>query len=82
LTVNPSHLNNLYDALASTRKVRVQMDCASHASLWEGSTHDSGWGGPHSTIQEAIVEWLMKRTYQGVSTGKFLTLADGTVVIE
>jgi pimeloyl-ACP methyl ester carboxylesterase len=82
LTVNPSHLNNLYGALASTEKVRVQMDCASHGSLWEGSTNASGWGGPHITVQEAIVEWLTKGTYHGVSIGTFRTLADGTVVVE
>jgi len=29
-----------------------------------------------------MVEWLMKETHHGVSTGKFRTLADGTVVVE
>ena len=58
------------------------MDCASHASLWEGSTDASGWGGPHTTIQAAIVEWLTQGTYQGFSAGTFRTLADGTVVVE
>jgi pimeloyl-ACP methyl ester carboxylesterase len=82
LTVPPSHLDNLYGALASTQKVRVQMDCASHASLWEGSTNASGWGGPHTTIQAAAIEWLTRGTYQGFSTGRFRSLADGTVVVE
>ena len=82
LTVNPSHLNNFYGALASSDKVRVQIDCASHASLWEGSAHASGWSGPHATIQDAIVEWFVEGTFHGVSTGKFRTLADGTVVVE
>ncbi len=81
MTVPPSHLDNLYGALASSQKVRVQMDCASHASLWEGSTA-SGWDGPHTTIQQAIVEWLTKGTYLGYSTGKFRTLADGIVVFD
>ena len=65
LTVPPSHLDNLYGALASPQKVRVQMDCASHASLWEASTARSGWNGPHTTIQQAIVEWLTNGTYLG-----------------
>jgi pimeloyl-ACP methyl ester carboxylesterase len=82
LTVPPSHLDNLYEALASAQKVRVQMDCASHASLWEGSTNASGWGGPHTIIQEAIIEWLTNGTYLGYSTGRFRTLADGTVVFD
>jgi pimeloyl-ACP methyl ester carboxylesterase len=82
LTVPPSHLDSLYGALASTQKVRVQIDCASHASLWEGSTNASGWSGPHTTIQGAAIEWLTSGTYQGFSTGKFRSLADGTVVVE
>ena len=82
MTVPPSHLDNLYGALASSQKVRVQMDCASHASLWEGSTAAAGWDGPHTTIQQAIVEWLTNGTYLGYSTGRFRTLADGTVVFD
>lgn len=81
-TVPPSHLDALYGALASSQKLRVRMDCASHASLWEGSTTVSGWGGPHATIQAAAIEWLRNGTYQGFATGMFRTLADGTTVIE
>jgi pimeloyl-ACP methyl ester carboxylesterase len=81
-TVPPSHLDALYGALSSNEKVRVRMDCASHASLWEGSTVASGWGGPHATIQTAAIEWLTTGTYQGFTTGRFRTLADGTAVIE
>jgi pimeloyl-ACP methyl ester carboxylesterase len=81
-TVPPSHLDALYGALSSNEKVRVRMDCASHASLWEGSANGSGWGGPHATIQTAVIEWLRNGTYQGLSTGQFRTLTDGTTVIE
>ncbi len=81
-TVPPSHLDALYGALSSSQKLRVRMDCASHASLWEGSAAASGWGGPHTTIQAAVIEWLTNGTYQGFSIGQFRTLADGTTVIE
>lgn len=81
-TVPPSHLDALYGSLSSNEKVRVRMDCASHASLWEGSTAPSGWDGPHATIQDGVIEWLTKGTYQGFSIGQFRTLADGTTVIE
>jgi pimeloyl-ACP methyl ester carboxylesterase len=81
-TVPPSHLDALYGGLSSTQKVRVRMDCASHASLWEGSTAASGWGGPHTTIQAAVIEWLTNGTYLGFSIGQFRTLGDGTTVIE
>ena len=81
-TVPPSHLDALYAALSSSQKLRVRMDCASHASLWEGSAAASGWGGPHATIQGAVIEWLTNGTYQGFSIGQFRTLADGTTVIE
>jgi len=81
-TVPTSHLDAVYSALSSSQKVRVRMDCASHASLWEGSTAASGWGGPHTTIQAAAIEWLTNGTYQGFSIGQFRILADGTTVIE
>jgi pimeloyl-ACP methyl ester carboxylesterase len=81
-TVPPSNLDALYGALSSDQKVRVRMDCASHASLWEGSSAASGWGGPHATIQSAVIEWLTNGTYQGFSNGQFRTLSDGTTVIE
>jgi pimeloyl-ACP methyl ester carboxylesterase len=81
-TVPPSHLDALYGWLSSNEKVRVRMDCASHAALWEGSTAASGWGGPHTTIQDAVIEWLTNGTYQGLSIGQFRTQADGTIVIE
>lgn len=81
-TVPASHLDALYAALSSSEKLRLRMDCASHASLWEGSTAASGWGGPHATVEAAVIEWLMNGTYQGFSIGQFRTLADGTTVIE
>jgi pimeloyl-ACP methyl ester carboxylesterase len=81
-TVPAAHLDALYGALSSSQKVRVRIDCASHASLWEGSAAASGWGGPHTTIQAAVIEWLTNGTYQGFSIGQFRTLADGTTMIE
>ena len=48
----------------------------------EGSTNPSGWGGPHTTVQSAVVEWMRHATYQGATTGAFHAKVDGTVVAE
>jgi fermentation-respiration switch protein FrsA (DUF1100 family) len=42
----------IYNNLGSTSKALVQIDCASHALLWEGCSGPtcSGWGGPHESV--------------------------------
>jgi pimeloyl-ACP methyl ester carboxylesterase len=71
-----------HHALGSSEKVLLHMECASHAVPWEGSTHPSGWGGPHATAQDAVVQWMKTGTYHGVSVGIFHSLGNGSVVQE
>lgn len=78
----PGVQTSLHESLASEQKVIVRIDCGSHAAPWEGSTNASGWGGPHTTLQSAVVEWMLHATYQGASTGAFRAKVDGTVVAE
>jgi pimeloyl-ACP methyl ester carboxylesterase len=78
----PGVQTSLHESLASEQKVIVRIDCGSHAAPWEGSTNASGWGGPHTTVQSAVVEWMLHATYQGASTGAFRAKVDGTVVAE
>ena len=73
---------DLHDALGSSEKVFLHMECASHASIWEGSTNPSGWAGPHTTVQDAVIQWMTTNTYHGVSRGIFHSLGDGSVVQE
>jgi len=69
----------LYAALGSTEKVRVRIDCGSHSVFWEGSTDPSGWGGPHVTAREAVIEWFTKGTFADETNGTFRAHVDGTV---
>jgi len=69
----------LYAALGSAQKVRVRIDCGSHSVFWEGSTDPSGWGGPHVTAREAVIEWFTKGTFADETNGTFRALVDGTV---
>jgi pimeloyl-ACP methyl ester carboxylesterase len=80
--VPPSVQTSIYQALGSERKVIVRVDCASHAIAWEGSTNAFGWSGPHTTLQDATIEWMLHNTYQGATTGAFHAKVDGTVVGE
>jgi hypothetical protein len=72
----------LYAALGSTQKVRLRMDCGSHSVFWEGSTDPSGWGGPHVTAREAVVEWFTKGTFGGETAGTFRSKVDGSIEAE
>jgi pimeloyl-ACP methyl ester carboxylesterase len=80
--VLPSVQTTLYQALGSEKKVIVRVDCASHAMPLEGSTNAFGWRGPHITLQDATIEWMLHNTYQGAETGAFHARVDGTVVAE
>lgn len=72
----------LHAALGSAQKVRVRMDCGSHAVFWEGSADPSGWAGPHVTGRDAVIEWFTKRTFGGATSGTFRSRVDGSVVPE
>jgi pimeloyl-ACP methyl ester carboxylesterase len=67
----------LFNDLGSTSKVLIKIACASHQALWEGST-TAGWGGPHESIRDALVEWTKSGTFAGTDRGSFQINADGT----
>ncbi len=67
----------LFQDLGSTSKVLIKIACASHQALWEGST-TTGWGGPHESIREALVEWIKSGTFAGTDRGTFQVNADGS----
>jgi pimeloyl-ACP methyl ester carboxylesterase len=80
--VLPGVQTSLYESLASENKVILRIDCASHAAALEGSTNLSGWRGPHTTLQDATVEWILSDTYRGAKNGAFHAKVDGTVTAE
>jgi pimeloyl-ACP methyl ester carboxylesterase len=76
----------LYEALpaSTTNKVLVQVDCASHALLWEGcagerctplsgtpygGTPGAPWEGPHATFKAALIEWVKYGKFNGQENG-------------
>ncbi|MCZ0987922.1 alpha/beta fold hydrolase [Streptomyces diastatochromogenes] len=82
----PADSRALYDSLGTSKKVLVQVQCASHAMLWEGCsgprcTPRTGkpygtaagrvWPGPHATAQAAITEWIKNGTFTGATNGRF-----------
>jgi hypothetical protein len=74
----------IYDALHRTlilpqgasmpNKVLVEVECASHALLWEGS---ATWAGPHTTFKEALIEWIKNGKFQGKDSGSFIVNESG-----
>jgi alpha-beta hydrolase superfamily lysophospholipase len=72
----------LHAALGSAQKVRLRIECGSHSLFWEGSTDPSGWGGPHVTARDAVIEWFTRGTLGGETTGTFRSQVDGSVVPE
>jgi hypothetical protein len=84
----------IYHALPTsmTNKVLVQLDCATHAMMWEGCSNarrcipaagipggppDRPWAGPHSTIKAALIEWITNGTFDGAGIGTFVIDASG-----
>ncbi|MDX6348313.1 MAG: hypothetical protein QOF84_3103 [Streptomyces sp.] len=82
----PADSRALYNSLGTANKVLVQVQCASHAMLWEGCsgprcTPQSGtpyggrpgrpWSGPHATVQAAVFEWIKNGTFNGAANGHF-----------
>jgi len=73
----------IYDALKAVppapgasmpNKVLVEVECASHALLWEGS---ATWGGPHTTFKAAMIEWIKSGKFKGKDSGSFIVNASG-----
>src|SRR5712691_9634291 len=72
----------IYNSLASTSKVIVQLDCASHALLWEGCS-GAGCVAPHESVQMHVGDWIltgMVFASPGHDNGSFETAADGTLM--
>src|SRR5215208_1968999 len=74
----------LYKALAlppdmMPKKVLVEVECASHALVWEGS---ATWDGPHSTLKAALIEWIKRGKFKDKESGSFIVNESGVVVNE
>jgi hypothetical protein len=78
----------IYEAIPAymMNKVLVEVECASHALVWEGCaggrcTPTSGtpyggkpgapWAGPHATLKAALIEWIKSGTFNGAANGSF-----------
>ena len=66
----------LYDEVASTKKVLIKMACASHFALLEGSTL---WAGPHTIVQSATADWVIGESFNGASHGIFNVSMTGAI---
>ncbi|MET7703026.1 hypothetical protein [Streptomyces sp. NPDC005485] len=90
----PADASALYNSLGTANKVQVQVQCASHAILWEGCsgsrcTPPSGtpygglpgypWAGPHATVQAAVIEWIKNGTFNSATNGRFTVSTSGVV---
>jgi pimeloyl-ACP methyl ester carboxylesterase len=82
---------NIYSSLPATvPKLLVQIACASHSALVEGCSGarcaggaaygagpDGTWGGPHRTVQTAVIEWIQRGTFAGSASGRFVVDESG-----
>src|SRR5215217_1829276 len=60
----------IYNSLTSTpNKVLVEVECASHALMWEGA---DSWAGPHDMFNKALIEWIKSGTFNGAANGQFI----------
>jgi pimeloyl-ACP methyl ester carboxylesterase len=88
----PADSRTLYSSLGTAHKVLVQVQCASHAMLWEGCsgprcTPQSGtpyggrpgrpWAGPRATVQAALIEWIRNGTFDHSANGRFTVNESG-----
>ena len=78
LTVPPARATEIYNALGSKTKVLIRIVCASHYVNWEGSTSPT-WGGPHATLQDAVIQWITSEMYRGATRGIFQVNPDGSI---
>lgn len=56
----PERVRELYDDLGASRKVLVDLGCASHNAMWETN---------HALLFEASLEWLRDGTVDGMEQG-------------
>jgi pimeloyl-ACP methyl ester carboxylesterase len=104
LPTGPGTGRAIYDALHTDlppgppgpprpNKVLVQVQCASHALLWEGCAGDRcrpapgtkpyggtpgrPWAGPHATLKAALIEWIKSGTFNGNANGRFVVDESG-----
>jgi pimeloyl-ACP methyl ester carboxylesterase len=72
----PASGQAIYDALppSMTKKVLVEVECASHALPWEGA---DSWAGPHYMLKKALIEWIKSGTFNGAANGRFIVDESG-----
>ncbi len=68
----------IYNSLASSSRVLIKIDCATHFALWEGST-GSPWKGPHATVHDAAIQWITSKTFTRAEKGIFSVSSAGAV---
>jgi pimeloyl-ACP methyl ester carboxylesterase len=67
--VNPQRVHELYDDLGASKKVLVELQCASHNAMWEHGAE---------RLFDATYQWLHGTAFQGSSTGSFVLNSDLT----
>jgi pimeloyl-ACP methyl ester carboxylesterase len=58
--IAPDRVRQLYDDLGASRKVLIDLGCASHNAMWERV---------HTVLFDASLEWLRSGTVNGMETG-------------
>jgi pimeloyl-ACP methyl ester carboxylesterase len=58
--ITPDRVRGLYDDLGSSRKILVELGCASHNAMWERV---------HGLLFDASLEWLERGTVNGIESG-------------
>jgi hypothetical protein len=100
LPAGPAAGGAIYNALykdlppaSMPNKVLVQVECASHALLWEGCAGErctpiSGqtpyggkpnepWAGPHATFKAALIEWIKYGKFNERDRGSWIVGENG-----
>lgn len=67
--VNPERVRELYADLGASKKVLIELACASHNAMWEHGAE---------RLYDASFQWLHANTYHGASSGKFSLESDLT----
>ena len=61
--VNPERVREMYADLGASKKVLIELPCASHNAMWEHG---------NERLFDASYQWLHATRYQGKTTGKFV----------